>query len=306
MDQAMRFAGRHRESLDAMTKDPVVGSIAEQIPVRELGLEPSRRRYLSRLATYLDHAVRRRSASARQQALFAALEAGGRVASEVRDQWTPDRIDGELRAEVEAIVRPGDVLVTRHDHAFTNLFLPGFWPHAALYVGTEDDRRRLEIDVDADRASRWHRDRSVLEALKDGVLFRPLEETLAVDAVAVIRPRLDESEIARGLARAVLHEGKGYDFDFDFFRSDRLVCTEVVYRAYDGLGTVHIPLRERSGRPTVSAEDLLGLAVDGAGFEPVAVVGAPTCPDRLARGAEAREILRDSCRFASTAGSGRP
>ena len=179
----------------------------------------------------------------------------------------------------------------RHDRALTNLFLPGYWPHAALYIGTEADRRRLGVRIDAERATRWSGDRRVLEALKDGVLFRPLETTLEVDAVAVIRPRLEPLEIARGIARAVEHEGKLYNFDFDFFRSDRLVCTEVVYRAYDGLGAINIPLRVRSGRQTLSAEDLLDLAVTGSGFDPVAVFGGPTCAETLVEGEEARAAI---------------
>ncbi len=190
------------------------------------------------------------------------------------------------------MLQPGDVLITRHDHAFTNLFLPGYWPHAALYVGSEGDRERMGVPLDAERAARWRGDRRVLEALKDGVLFRPLEQTLAVDAVAVIRPQLGREDIARGLGRAVEHEGKSYDFDFDFFRSDCLVCTEVIYRAFDGLGQVRIPLTERSGRPTVSAEDLLDLAVAGRGFDPVAVCGAPDCPDRIVDGEAARDVMR--------------
>ena len=72
-----------------------------------------------------------------------------------------------------ALLQPGDVLITRHDHAFTNLFLPGYWPHAALYVGSEGDRERMGVSLDAERAARWRGDRRVLEALKDGVLFRP-------------------------------------------------------------------------------------------------------------------------------------
>jgi len=292
MDQAMRFARRNRQRLDALIEDPVVGALAAGLAAREGVLDPSKRRYLSRLATYLGHALKRRGASARQQTLFAALEAGGRLASELHDHWTPSRIDGGLRNRIEAALQPGDVLITRHDHAFTNLFLPGYWPHAALYIGSDGDRRRIGVALDPERAARWCGDRRVLEALKDGVLFRPLEQTLAVDAVAVIRPQLDTDEIATALARAVEHEGKGYDFDFDFFRSDCLVCTEVVYRAYDGLGPVRIPLTERSGRPTVSAEDLLDLAIAGDGFDPVAVCGAPTCPDDLIEGEAAREAMR--------------
>jgi hypothetical protein len=296
MDQAMRFARRHRQRIDAMTGDPVVGCLVADLEMWEEVLEPSRRRYLSRLLSFLGHAIRRTGASARQQALFATLETGGRLASELRDHWTPDRITVDSRCTLEKLLRPGDVLVTRHDHAFTNLFLPGYWPHAALYIGSEEDRRRMQIELDSEREARWTGDRRVLEALKDGVLFRPLEVTLAVDAVAVIRPQLDETDLATAIARAAEHEGKLYDFDFDFFRSDRLVCTEVIYRAFDGLGPVQLKLTERSGRPTLSAEDLLDLAVDGRGFDPVAVCGAPTCPETLIEGEAARDAIHRSYR----------
>jgi hypothetical protein len=296
MEQAMRFASRHRQRLDAMTDDPIVGRLVADLARREEVLEPSRRRYLSRLLAFLGHAIRRTGASARQQALFAALETSGRLASELRDHWTPDRVDGDSRRDLEKLLQPGDVLVTRHDHAFTNLFLPGYWPHAALYIGSETDRRRMHIGLDPERDARWSGDRRVLEALKDGVLFRPLEQTLAVDAVAVIRPQLEEADLARAIERAAQHEGKLYDFDFDFFRSDRLVCTEVMYRAFDGLGPVKLTLTERSGRPTLSAEDLLDLAVDGLGFDPVAVCGAPTCPEAIIEGEGSRDAIRRSYR----------
>ena len=214
----------------------------------------------------------------------------------MHDHWTPPRIGGELQRQLGALLRPGDVLVTRHELALTNLFLPGYWPHAALYVGDEADRERLGVHVDNARQEKWRGDRRVLEALKDGVLFRPLEQTLAVDAVAVIRPLLENREIAEGLARAARHEGKGYNFDFDFFRADRLVCTEVIYRAFDGLGPIELELQQRSGRPTLSAEDLLDLALDDRGFAPVALCGAPGCTDQVILGDDARRLMAESYR----------
>ncbi len=120
---------------------------------REKVLEPSRRRYFKLLINYLVHTFRRRGASARQQAVFATLETGGRLASELRDQWSPCRVDDELRNRIDALLQPGDVLICRHERALTNLFLPGFWPHAALYIGSEDDRRQMEITIDEDRAT---------------------------------------------------------------------------------------------------------------------------------------------------------
>jgi hypothetical protein len=222
------------------------------------------------------------------------MEGSGMVVAELRDHWQPKRVDDEVRGRIADLLRPGDVFATRHELAMTNLFLPGFWPHAALHVGTEADRKRLGIEVDDARRRLWTGPNRVLEALKDGVRFRALEETLAVDAVAVIRPRLSESAIAEGITRAARHEGKGYNFDFDFFRSDRLVCTEVVYRGFDGLEGVELPLTQRAGRPTLSAEDLLALAVVGDQFEVVAVYGVPEAPARLFVGPDAAEPLRRS------------
>jgi hypothetical protein len=59
---------------------------------------------------------------------------------------------------------------------------------------------------------------------------------------------------------------------------------------------VKLALTERSGRPTLSAEDLLDLAIGGQGFDPVAVCGAPTCPEGVVAGEAAREAIRQSYR----------
>ena len=140
----------------------------------------------------------------------------------------------------------------------------------------------------------------MLEALKDGVLFRPLSETLSVDNFAVLRPSLTPAAVRRGIERAIQHEGKMYNFDFDFFNSDRLVCTEVVYRAFDGLEDLHFPLTERAGRKTLSAEDLLDFALVSGRLTPIAIFGAPGCEQEIVRGEAARTLLLRSYTSAAT------
>ena len=81
-----------------------------------------------------------------------------------------------------------------------------------------------------------HEPGRVLEAMRDGVWLRSLGNPFRADAIAVVRPMLSQADIAQAIGRGMLHEGKAYDFDFDFTRSDRLVCTEVVYRSYQGIG----------------------------------------------------------------------
>jgi hypothetical protein len=131
----------------------------------------------------------------------------------------------------------------------------------------------------------------VLEAKKDGVLLRPLKETLSVDAFVVLRPSLQSESIRRAIERAVLHEGKMYNFDFDFFNSDRIVCTELIYRAYDGLEELKFPLRERAGRKTLSAEDLLDFALDTQAFTPVALFGTRHCENAVLYNENIRDAL---------------
>jgi len=69
--------------------------------------------------------------------------------------------------------------------------------------------------------------------VSEGVVFTSAEHSIGeADSVAVLRPRLTPDQIRQVIARAFSHAGKPYDFDFDFFSGDRLVCTEVVYRAF--------------------------------------------------------------------------
>ena len=288
---ALRYAAEHRDEIETLAKDSEFAPVLEHLRHAEQSLSMSKRRFALARLRYRWHSLRRRRASAFAQTMFAIFESGGRVIADIRNPFHAKRITPAIRAQLEAILEPGDVMVSRHDDAASNLFLPGYWIHASLHIGDQHARQSLSIALDEHRAGRWVDPIRVLEARKDGVLFRPLEETLAVDAVAVLRPKLRPQQIGQAIARAIAHEGKLYDFEFDFFRSDRLVCTEVVYRGYHGVGGIEFALSHRAGRPTLSAEDLIAMALQARGFEPVAAFGAPACLDRVVIGAEAAEAI---------------
>ncbi len=288
LSTARHVARTHRADLDTLRDHSEFVELLDLLAFVEPALDVPARRYIRARLRYRWHSWRRRHASAWQQGLFALLELGGRAVADVRFTRAPHRLPAHLDA-IESLLRPGDVIISRHHHAASNLFLPGYWPHASLYVGD----RPADLADASPACVHWAAPRRVLEAKKDGVKFRPLAETLTVDEATVLRPRLGEADINAAIARAARHAGKAYDFDFDFFRSDRLVCTEVVYRAYDGVGGVVFELTNRFGRPTLSAEDLISMALDGRGFEVAAWAG-----DAVVAGDDAATRLR-SIRAAS-------
>lgn len=165
---------------------------------------------------------------------------------------------------IESELRPGDILLERRNWCLSNAFLPGFWPHAALYVGRIDDLRRLGI-VDAGAVKEKleeylepapdGRAHTVIEALSEGVIFNSLTESMHADYVAVLRPNVPQEQIAQAIIEAFRHMGKPYDFEFDFSTSDKVVCTELVYRSYDGI--LHFDLVNIVGRPTLPALEIV-------------------------------------------------
>lgn len=294
--EAMRFADAHREAIEALAGDERMGPVVGYLNDSEESLRVGVGRYLKARLRYRWHSLRRRRASAVQQGLFQILETFGRVIADVRNPWHEDRLTAAIRAQLAELLRPGDVLVTRHDQALSNLFLPGYWPHASLHIGLPSTRRIMPIEIDDDRAGRWVDPLRMLEARKDGVLFRPLDDTLAVDALAVLRPELDDADIARAISSAIVHEGKFYNFDFDFFTGDRVVCTELIYRAYEGVGGIEFTLTRRAGWLTLSAEDIVDMALQGRGFQPVALFGTPNIGEKLLTGEDAARALAESRR----------
>ncbi len=185
-------------------------------------------------------------------------------------------IQPEQVAQMRPALRPGDILVERRNWYLSNVGLPGFWPHTALYLGTPEELRatlgaetveRLRREYpaafaawdQADAAGHPHR---VLEAVSEGVIFSSLEHTAEADYFGVMRPRLTPEEIAGAIHRAVAYFGRPYDFDFDFLTDRALVCSELVYKAFEpppGGRGLRLPLVQILGRPTLPPNEIVRL-----------------------------------------------
>ena len=185
---------------------------------------------------------------------------------------------------------PGDVMVARQNWFLSNIGLPGFWPHAELYVGTPQE---LSQTFDADPEvktwvatlpgrpetftahlakafpAKWaeytgkdaHGDPlRIIESISEGVSFTGVEHGMHVDYLGVLRPRLSQVDKARAILRAFTFQGRPYDFNFDFFSDQSLVCTELVWKSYapsKDMKGLDIPLVSVAGRRTLPANEIV-------------------------------------------------
>lgn len=162
-------------------------------------------------------------------------------------------ISRQLIARYRGTFAPGDIILERRNWYMSNVGIPGFWPHAALYIGTpaELDEYFNGIPKLAGKTASEHMrntypeawrifrspgengfDRCIMEALRPGAIFTSLEVSAHADYLGVIRPRLSREEKFKAILAAFSHFKKPYDYNFDFATDNSLVCSELVYKSY--------------------------------------------------------------------------
>ena len=162
--------------------------------------------------------------------------------------------------ELRKHLQPGDIILERRNWYLSNAFLPGFWPHAAFYIGTLADLERLGIAEDPiiqgklpEYLALGHdgEHKVVIEAISEGVSFTTLSEATRADYIAVLRPRLTDAQKAAAIKLAFGYHGKPYDFEFDFSTAGKIVCTELVQRSYNEM--IEFPTQPIMGKDAVPA-----------------------------------------------------
>jgi len=205
--------------------------------------------------------------------------------------WRRQRslISAEQIGQLAKRLEPGDILLERREWYLSNIGLPGFWPHTALFLGTPGERRQFfadeetkawvrlqgEVSGDLEGLLRSRHPRAyahsveaqehghlprVLEAMSEGVSFTTLEHSADADSLAAVRPRLSKVEKAAALLRAFQYAGRPYDFNFDFLTDAAIVCSELIYKAYEpapGLRGLRFPLVEMLGRQVTPPNEMV-------------------------------------------------
>ncbi|MGB5567730.1 MAG: YiiX/YebB-like N1pC/P60 family cysteine hydrolase [Sedimenticolaceae bacterium] len=178
----------------------------------------------------------------------------------------------DVQLELEEQLRAGDILVERTPFRLTDSFIPGYWGHAAIWVGSEVELRDLGIwdhPVIQPYQDDIRSGRRVVEALRPGVEMNSLQHFLNIDDLAVLREhRPLPHDKAHVVGQALREVGKHYDFNYDLHTRDRLGCAELVYHAY---GHIDWPSRRELGRLVIAPDDIAARAVGDARLDIIAL-----------------------------------
>lgn len=184
--------------------------------------------------------------------------------------------------EMKKVLEPGDIFVQRRNWYASNIGIPGFWAHGALYTGTIADMnsyfaQEFPFNGHNDISTLLAKDYpevykkllttdenqyqfAVIEGKSPGIIFQSLEQSAHADYLAALRPKLSKEDKLKALLRAFESYGKPYDYDFDFETRDALVCSELIYDAYQTIGDkkgLTFDLTMTNGRKIVSPTDMV-------------------------------------------------
>ncbi len=165
-------------------------------------------------------------------------------------------------------LRTGDIMTSRSNWFLSNAFLPGFWPHSFIYLGTQ--KEFTDFFKDDAETNQFYKKKCVsekkecnsflgylakssttkeawknypikddhgyenvlIEATSEGIHFSSLRHTFLNDYLGALRPRLSKLQLAQTIYTSFTHFGKEYDFYLDWATDDRIVCSELVSKSF--------------------------------------------------------------------------
>lgn len=277
--RALWFWALRRRAIRALARlEPEPWAWLERVVVRERHQVQARLNRMLRSRLKLGWAAFRKTAFKPVDRMQYGVRSrlGGRFAGFWLHPELHQALDDAALRQLRLLLRPGDVLLMRSEGKLTAALLPGFWAHAAIYLGGREDLSAL----DSRQAKQTESDPDlgfVIEGVSPRVRIVSLKTCLDADHVLVLRPQLSAETIQEALHEALRHLGKPYDFEFDFNLSNRIVCTGLVYRTYHGRGKIEFALIKRLGNFSLTGDDVVRQATqrstgEPGGFQPVVLV----------------------------------
>ena len=165
-------------------------------------------------------------------------------------------------------LQAGDILLEKTPFRLTDKMIPGYWGHAAIWIGNQQELIDLGLWNTAlikKYQQPIQNQQSVVEALRDGTQMNTLEHFLNIDDLVVLRKKnlslRDKKKIIELSLRQV---GKPYDFNYDIETTDKIVCSQLTYLAYTDIDWSTDSL---IGRYTISPDNIAQKTLDNGELE---------------------------------------
>jgi hypothetical protein len=141
------------------------------------------------------------------------------------------QIKGNEMREILDLIQPGDILLRRYSHYIGSLLIPGYFSHAAVYVGNNE----------------------IIHMLGDGINKEDILIFLRCDDIALLRSKTPElaQRIVQN-AKMYLEQEIKYDYNFKVDDNKKFYCTEFVDKCAE-----NIVLKSLKKRITVMPDDFL-------------------------------------------------
>jgi uncharacterized protein YycO len=132
-------------------------------------------------------------------------------------------LKGKDYHEIKKIIKPGDILIRKHDNYLSNYLIPGEFSHAGIYLGDkiESGEGYGEAVIHA-------------SASHEKVEIETLAQWLRTDKVEVLRVpnNVAQKDIDLAIETAIKTIGLPYDFCFQFSEYEKFSCSELVYYSF--------------------------------------------------------------------------
>jgi len=165
-------------------------------------------------------------------------------------------------------LQAGDILLEKTPFRLTDRMIPGYWGHAAIWVGNQQELISLGI-WNTPLVNKYHQQiqnqQRVVEALRDGTKMNTLGHFLNIDDLVVLRKKNLTDQHKKKIIELTLRQvGKPYDFNYDVETTDKIVCSQLVYLAYTGIDW---PTDSLVGRYTISPDNIAQKVLYGGELE---------------------------------------
>ena len=136
-------------------------------------------------------------------------------------------------------LKPLDALLDKNYNRLSNYLITSHFGHAAIWLGTKN--QMIEIGMwDQPFMVPFQEEiaqgKTILESVRSGVRLTSLEHFLDVDELAVLRYEGFERDSylrERVYFNGLIQLNKPYDFNFDLFTTEAIICSELVFLAFD-------------------------------------------------------------------------